>query len=38
MIFPRKIGAPHNKEFAIGAVSVDSRYFFNDDYVKMIGI
>lgn len=27
LIIPRKIGAPHNKEFAIGAVSVDGSYF-----------
>lgn len=38
LIIPRKIGAPHNKEFAIGAVSVDGSYFLNNDYVKMIGI
>ena len=38
LIIPRKIGAPHNKEFAIGAVSVDGSYFINDDYVKMLGI
>ncbi|MBU3128810.1 phosphoribosyltransferase [Clostridium tagluense] len=38
LIIPRKIGAPHNKEFAIGAVSVDGSYFLNNDYVKMFGI
>ena len=38
LIIPRKIGAPHNKEFAIGAVSVDGSYFINDDYVEMLGI
>jgi putative phosphoribosyl transferase len=38
LIIPRKIGAPHNKEFAIGAVSVDGSYFLNNDYVKMYGI
>lgn len=38
LIIPRKIGAPHNKEFAIGAVSVDGSYFINHDYVKMLGI
>ena len=38
LIIPRKIGAPHNKEFAIGAVSADGSYFINDDYVKMYGI
>jgi putative phosphoribosyl transferase len=38
LIIPRKIGAPHNKEFAIGAVSVDGSYFINNDYVKRLGI
>lgn len=38
LIIPRKIGAPHNKEFAIGAVSVDGSYFINDDYVERLGI
>ena len=38
LIIPRKIGAPHNKEVAIGAVSVDGSYFVNDDYVEMLGI
>jgi putative phosphoribosyl transferase len=38
LIIPRKIGAPQNKEFAIGAVSVDGSYFLNNDYVKMYGI
>lgn len=38
LIIPRKIGAPHNKEFAIGAVSVDGSYFINDDYVEKLGI
>jgi putative phosphoribosyl transferase len=38
LIIPRKIGAPQNKEFAIGAVSPDGSYFINEDYVKMYGI
>ena len=38
LIIPRKIGAPHNKEFAIGAVSVDGSYFTNEDYVKKLNI
>ena len=38
LIIPRKIGAPHNKEFAIGAVSVDGSYFLNNEYVQMFGI
>jgi putative phosphoribosyl transferase len=38
LIIPRKIGAPHNKEVAIGAVSVDGSYFINDHYVEMLDI
>ena len=38
LIIPRKIGAPHNKEVAIGAVSVDGSYFINDQYVQILGI
>ncbi len=38
LIIPRKIGAPHNKEVAIGAVSVDGSYFVNDHYVAMLNI
>lgn len=38
LIIPRKIGAPHNKEIAIGAVSSDGTYFVNDYYVSGLGI
>ena len=38
LIIPRKIGAPHNKEVAIGAVSVDGSYFINNHYVEMLDI
>lgn len=38
LIIPRKIGAPHNKEVAIGAVSVDGSYFISDYYVGMLDI
>ena len=38
LIIPRKIGAPHNKEIAIGAVSYDGSYFTNEEYVAMFGI
>ncbi|MBC2578802.1 phosphoribosyltransferase [Clostridium sp. DJ247] len=38
LIIPRKIGAPQNKEVAIGAVSVDGSYFVDDYYVKMLHI
>lgn len=38
LIIPRKIGAPQNKEVAIGAVSVDGSYLVDDYYVKMLHI
>ncbi|HEY8891898.1 MAG TPA: phosphoribosyltransferase family protein [Clostridium sp.] len=38
LIIPRKIGAPHNKEVAIGVVSVDGSYFINNQYVEMLNI
>lgn len=38
LIIPRKIGAPHNKEVAIGAVSADGTYFVNESYVNMLNI
>lgn len=38
LIIPRKLGAPHNKEIAIGAVSADGTYFVNDYYVSRLGI
>jgi predicted phosphoribosyltransferase len=38
LIIPRKIGSPHNKEVAIGAISYDGSYFTNKDYVAMLGI
>ena len=38
LIIPKKIGAPRNKEFAIGAVSPDGTYFLNHDYVQMYGV
>lgn len=38
LIIPRKIGAPHNKEVAIGAVSVDGSYFISDYYVGVLDI
>ncbi|MBO8127102.1 MAG: phosphoribosyltransferase [Firmicutes bacterium] len=38
LIIPRKLGAPHNPEFAIGAVSVDGTYYLQEDYVKMLGV
>jgi putative phosphoribosyl transferase len=38
LIIPRKIGAPQNKEVAIGAVSMDGSYILNHDFVKKYGI
>lgn len=38
LIIPRKIGAPHNKEVAIGAVSYDGSYFADKEYVNMLGV
>jgi putative phosphoribosyl transferase len=38
LIIPRKIGAPHNKEVAIGAVSYDGSYFTDEGYVDMLGV
>ncbi|HEX9061952.1 MAG TPA: phosphoribosyltransferase family protein [Clostridia bacterium] len=38
LIISRKIGAPRNKEVAIGAVSADGSYFTNEKYVKLLGI
>lgn len=38
LIIPRKIGAPNNKEVAIGAVSVDGSYILNEYYVNMLNI
>lgn len=38
LIISRKIGAPNNKEVAIGAVSVDGSYFVSDYYVGVLDI
>lgn len=37
-IITRKIGATHNKEFAIGAVCSDGTYFVDENYVKTLNI
>lgn len=37
-IIPRKIGLPHNKEIAIGAISLDGSYLFNERYINMLNI
>ena len=38
LIIPRKIGLPHNKEIAIGAISLDGTYLFNEEYIDMLNI
>lgn len=38
LIITRKIGTPHNKEFAIGAVCADGTYFVDEDYVRKLNI
>jgi putative phosphoribosyl transferase len=38
LIIPRKIGLPHNKEIAIGAVSLDGTYLLNEKYIDMLNI
>lgn len=38
LIIPRKIGSPHNKEVAIGAVTSDGTYFLNEKYIDMLNI
>lgn len=38
LIIPRKIGAPHNKELAIGAVTSDGTYFVDEKYIDMLNV
>ncbi|SFC48108.1 phosphoribosyltransferase [Clostridium uliginosum] len=38
LIIPRKIGSPHNKEIAIGAVSLDGTYLLNEEFIDMLNI
>ena len=38
LIIPRKIGLPHNKEIAIGAVSLDGTYLLNEEYIDLLNI
>lgn len=38
LIIPRKIGAPFNKEVAIGAVISDGTYMVNEDYIELLNI
>lgn len=37
-IIPRKIGAPHNNEIAIGAVTMDGNYLLYDEYIERIHV
>ncbi|MGM9987970.1 MAG: phosphoribosyltransferase [Bacillaceae bacterium] len=37
-LIPRKIGAPLQPEFAIGAVAMDGTYMVNEQYVQMFGV
>jgi predicted phosphoribosyltransferase len=36
LIIPRKIGAPHNKEIAIGAISLDGTYLLNQEFIDIL--
>lgn len=38
LIIPRKIGAPYNKEIAIGAISVDGTYLLNQEFIDLLNI
>lgn len=38
LIIPRKIGAPHNKEIAIGAVSFDGTHLLNQKFIDFLDI
>lgn len=38
IVVSRKIGAPDNPEFAVGAVMPDGSYFLNREHVKMLNI
>lgn len=38
LIIPRKIGAPNNKEIAIGAISLDGTYLLNEELIYMLNI
>lgn len=38
LITPRKIGAPHNEEVAIGAVSIDGTYVLDEKIVQFFNI
>ena len=38
VICPRKVGAPHNPELALGAVTETGAGYFNDDLIRHLGV
>ncbi|ABB13852.1 phosphoribosyltransferase [Carboxydothermus hydrogenoformans] len=38
LILPKKIGAPHNEEVAIGAVTADGSLALNEEYISLLGL
>lgn len=38
VVVPRKLGAPYNPEFAIGAVMHDGSYYLNTQFVAALGV
>ena len=38
LILPKKIGAPHNEEVAIGAVTGDGAVSLNEEFIKQLGV
>jgi len=38
IVVPRKIGAPFNQEFAIGAIMEDKKGYFNDDTIRALRV
>jgi putative phosphoribosyl transferase len=38
LIIPKKIGAPHNEENAIGAVTSDGTYYLYEPYIEHLGV
>ncbi|GAM26852.1 hypothetical protein SAMD00019534_100270, partial [Acytostelium subglobosum LB1] len=38
IVVPRKIGAPSNKEYAIGAIAENGEGYFNQDVIDQLGI
>ncbi|GAV22078.1 phosphoribosyltransferase [Carboxydothermus pertinax] len=38
LILPKKIGAPHNEEVALGAVTADGSLALNEEFIRLLGI